>query len=60
MSQVYQYQGEVTNVNAKPGGKRVPAEANGHSPTPALTAAFSAAVTATLALIAAGRVWREK
>src|SRR5947209_5341562 len=36
MSQVYQYQGEVTNVNAKPGGKRVPAEANGHSPTPPL------------------------
>lgn len=31
----------------------------GHTPTPALTAAFSASVTATLALVAAGRVWRH-
>src|SRR5947209_9612420 len=36
MSQVYQYQGEVTNVNAKLGRRPVPAADNGHSSAPIL------------------------
>ena len=36
MSQMYQYQGEVTNVKAQLGGKQVPAEVNGRSSAPAL------------------------
>ena len=36
MSQIYQYQGEVTNVNTQMGGKQVPAEANGRSSAPIL------------------------
>lgn len=37
---------------------RVVEVTSGHAPTAALTAAFSAAVTATLALLAAGRAWK--